>query len=103
MPLHGAPLLEEPRRHVREKRAESFRHGGMSEDGVAQAMYGRPSSIAICTAATTSPASAPIIVKPRMWSSRAATSPFIKLRLSSIVCVRSAALIGSFATRASIP
>jgi len=30
--------------------------------------YGRPASIAVCTAAMTSPASAPIIVKPRMRS-----------------------------------
>jgi hypothetical protein len=43
------------------------------------------------------------IVKARMRSSRAATSAFIKPCLSSIVCVQSTALAGSFATRASIP
>ena len=36
MPLHGTPLLREPRRHIREKRAESFRHGRMCENGIAQ-------------------------------------------------------------------
>src|ERR1700732_364944 len=64
-------------------------------------VYGRPARIAVCTTAMASPASAPIIVKPRMRSSRAATSAFIKPCRSSIVCVRSTAFIGSFATRTS--
>ena len=41
-------------------------------------MYGKPASIAISTTAMTSPASAPIMVKPRMRSSLSATRAFIK-------------------------
>src|SRR5215472_5027343 len=40
--------------------------------------YGRSASIAVCTTAMTSPASAPIIVKPRMRSSLAPTRTFMK-------------------------
>src|SRR3984893_17779170 len=36
MPHCGAPLLRESRRHIREKRAESFRHGRMCENGITQ-------------------------------------------------------------------
>jgi hypothetical protein len=36
MPHRGAPLLGQPRRHIREKGAESFRHGRMCENGIAQ-------------------------------------------------------------------
>ena len=44
MPHCGAPLLGEQRRHIREKRAESFRHGRMRENGIAQSrdMAGPP-------------------------------------------------------------
>jgi hypothetical protein len=38
--------------------------------------YGRRASIAVCTAAMTSPASAPIIVKPRMRSSLSPTRTY---------------------------
>src|SRR6516225_3754341 len=51
----------------------------------------------------TSPASAPIIVKPRMRSSLAPTRTFIKPCVSSVVAVRRTAFIGSFATRAATP
>jgi hypothetical protein len=36
MPRCDAPLLRESRRQIREKRAESFRHGRMRENGVVQ-------------------------------------------------------------------
>src|SRR5215831_14471761 len=64
--------------------------------------YGRFASIAVCTAAMTSPASEPIIVKPRIRSS-SPTRAFMKPCLSSVVCVRSTALIGSLATRTETP
>ena len=47
----------------------------------------------------TSPASAPIIVKPRMRSSLAPTRTFIKPCVSSVVAVRRTPLIGSRAMR----
>src|SRR5438128_6649064 len=66
-------------------------------------VYGRPASIAVCTAAMTSPASGPSIVKPRMRSPCESTSAFMKPPLSEIVHVRSTARIGSFATRTPMP
>ena len=48
-----------------------------------------PASIAVCTAAITSPASGPNMVKPRMRSVRASTSAFMKPRISPVVRVRS--------------
>ena len=62
-----------------------------------------PANIAVCTTAMTSPASGPSIVKPRMRSLCASTSAFIKPCVSAIVRVRSTALIGSVATRTSMP
>src|SRR5262249_34228188 len=66
-------------------------------------VWDRPPSIAVCTAATTSPASVPSIVKPRMRSPDASTSTFMKPAVSPVVWVRNTALIGSFATRTAIP
>src|SRR5258708_31292710 len=64
--------------------------------------YGRFANIAVCIAAMTSPASEPIIVKPRMRSSFAPTRTFIKPCFSSVASVRSTALIGSRATRTAM-
>ena len=50
--------------------------------------YGSPASIAVCIAAMTSPASAPIIVKPRMRSSFAPTRTFMKPCVSSVASRR---------------
>src|SRR6266852_4757410 len=50
--------------------------------------YGRSASIAVCTAAMTSPASAPIIVKPRMRSSLPPTRTFMKPCVSPVVAAR---------------
>ena len=65
--------------------------------------YGKFASIAVWTTAMTSPASAPIIVKPRMRSSLAPTRTFMKPRVSPVASVRSTALIGSLATRTEMP
>src|SRR5260221_6223307 len=62
-----------------------------------------PANIAVWTTAMTSPASAPIMVKPRMWSLPASTSAFMKPRVSDIVRDRNTAAIGSFATRTAMP
>src|SRR4029078_2858380 len=65
-------------------------------------VYGMPARIAVCTTAITSPASGPIIVKPRMRSSL----PTRSLRnpcSSQIACARSTALVGIFATRTATP
>src|SRR5215471_13730460 len=61
--------------------------------------YGRPPSITVCTTAMTSPASAPIIVKPRMRSSPP-ISAFMNPCVSRVVCVRNTALVDNRATRA---
>ena len=52
-----------------------------------RSVYGSPASIAVCTEAMTSPASGPIIVKPRMRSSRARDKRFHKA-LCLADCVR---------------
>src|SRR5215469_8638862 len=57
--------------------------------------YGRSASIAVCTTAMTSPASAPIMVKPRIRSSLPATRAFMNPCVSSVVSVRRTALVGS--------
>src|SRR6185437_2433195 len=59
--------------------------------------------MAVWTTVMTSPASAPIIVKPRMRSSLSLTRTFMKPCFSSVVSARSTALIGSFATRTAMP
>ena len=59
--------------------------------------------IAVCIAAVTSPASEPIIVKPRIRSSDAETSTFMKPCFSFVASVRNTALIGRCATRTGIP
>src|SRR6516225_3426285 len=61
-----------------------------------------PASIAVCTTAMTSPASAPNIVKPRMRSPSAATNAFIKPRVSEVVRVRNTAAIGILANNAFV-
>src|SRR5207253_2092443 len=66
-------------------------------------VWASPPSIAVCTAAMTSPASGPIIVNPRMRSPGVSTSTFMKPAFSPVVRVRSTALIGSVATRAAMP
>jgi hypothetical protein len=65
--------------------------------------YGRSATIAVCTAATTSPASAPIIVKPRMRSSFAPTIALMRPCFSPVACARNTALVGSLATRVMMP
>ena len=65
--------------------------------------YGSPASIAVCITAMTSPASAPIIVKPRMRSSFAPTRTFMKPCVSSVASRRSTALIGNLPTRTAMP
>ncbi len=65
--------------------------------------YGKSASIAVCTVAMTSPASAPIIVKPRTRSSPPPTRTFIKPSVSPVVAVRRTAFIGNLATRVSMP
>src|SRR5262249_32352840 len=65
--------------------------------------YGRFDGIAVRTAAMTSPASAPIIVKPRMRSSLPTTRAFMKPCLSPVACARSTTFVGSFATRTVTP
>src|SRR5215469_2209920 len=62
----------------------------------------KPAIIAVCTTVMTSPASAPIIVKPRMRSSLP-TRTFMKPCVSSVVSARKTELMGSFATRAATP
>src|SRR5262245_60802523 len=57
--------------------------------------YGRSASIAVCTTAMTSPASAPIMAKPRIRSSLPATRAFMNPCVSSVVSVRRTALVGS--------
>ena len=61
-----------------------------------------PAIIAVCTTAMTSPALAPIIVKPRMRSRSASTSAFMKPRVCEIVRDRNNATIGNFATRTEV-
>ena len=58
--------------------------------------------MAISTTAMTSPASGPIIVKPRIRSPVASINAFMNPRVSSIVRVLSTAVMGSFATRTAI-
>src|SRR5688572_6646189 len=65
--------------------------------------YGRPASIAVWTTAITSPASAPSIVKPRMRSLFVSMSAFMKPRVSPSARARRTDVIGSRATRTSIP
>ena len=60
---------------------------------------GKSAIIAVCTTAMTSPASAPIMVKPRMRSSFSADKRLHEASLSPVACARSTALIGSVATR----
>src|SRR6266550_5673791 len=81
---------------------ESFRHGRVRDDRVAQTGVGSV-SIAVWTTAMTSPAWAPSMVKPRMCSPCASTRAFMKLRVSEVVRERRTATIGSFATRKAIP
>jgi hypothetical protein len=64
---------------------------------------GSPASIAVCTTATTSPAPAPSIVKPRMRSLCASMSAFMEPRVSPMVRARRTEVMGSLTTRASIP
>ena len=65
--------------------------------------YGKFARIAVCTATMTSPASDPIIVKPRMRSSLPPTRAFMKPSVSPVASVRSTALIGNLATRTATP
>src|SRR5271168_4764227 len=66
-------------------------------------VFGRLASIAVWTTAITSPASDPIIVKPRMRSPFAATSTLMKPRVSDNVRDRNTTAIGSFAKRTAMP
>ena len=66
-------------------------------------VYGSSAIIAVWTTAKTSPASEPIMVKPRMRSSLALTTAFMKPVFSSVASVRRTWLIGSFPMRAGTP
>src|ERR1700682_3025382 len=66
-------------------------------------VYARPASMALCTAAITSPAPEPSIVKPRIRSLRASMSAFMKPRVSPVVRARRTELMGRRATRRAIP
>src|SRR2546429_1541720 len=57
--------------------------------------YDRHDSIQTSNALNTSPASVPIIAKPRMWSSRPRTSTLIKPGTAQLLSTRSTAYIGS--------
>jgi hypothetical protein len=85
-------LLHGPSRHLREERAESLHHRRLRKNGVADPRIRRFASIAIFTAPTTSPASAPMIVRPRIRSSLPPTSAFMKPCVSSVASVRSPAV-----------
>lgn len=56
----------------------------------------------VCTVAVTSPASAPSIAKPRIWSDRASTTAF-KKRVSPSVRARGTTEAGTFAALTSKP
>jgi hypothetical protein len=64
----------------------------MGKNGVAESRMGVHASIAVCMTAMISPASEP---KPRMRSSCALTSVFMKPCFSPIACALSTALVGS--------
>jgi hypothetical protein len=57
--------------HIREERAQSFDHGRMGENGVSHGRVRQTCPDGRLAAAMTSPASAPIIAKPRIRSSPA--------------------------------
>ena len=66
-------------------------------------VYGSSASIAVCTTARTSPASEPTMVKPRMRSSLALTTAFMKPCFSSVASVRRTLLMGSLPMRTGMP
>src|SRR5208283_4068615 len=76
---------------------------GWTRTAARSLQYGMFASIAVCTVGMTSPASEPIIVKPRMRSSLPPTRTFMKPCVSPVASVRSNALIGNIATRTVTP
>jgi hypothetical protein len=77
---------------------------GCAKAGVSVSVeYESRANIAVCTAAMTSPASAPIIIKPRIRSSFWPIRAFMKPCLRSVACAPSTEFIGNLATRTMIP
>jgi hypothetical protein len=66
-------------------------------------VYARPATMAPCTAAITSPAPAPSIVKPRIRSLCASMSAFMNPRVSPMARARRTELMGRRAPRIAIP
>jgi len=99
----GGDLLPSAGRYIREQPTETLGHGRVGEDRVAQSCVRHACEHRGLHEAMTSPASAPNIVKPRMRSLSAATSAFIKPRVSEVVRARNTAMIGSFAMRTAMP
>jgi hypothetical protein len=92
-------LLPSPR----QDRRDTTPPVGWARAALASLEYGSPAIIAVCTAAITSPAVAPIIVKPRMRSSFSPTRAFMNPCLWSVACAPSTESMGSLATRAMTP
>ena len=73
------------------------------ENGITQCRMRKSGEHGHLYTAMTSPASGPIIVKPRIRSPFASINAFMSPRVSSIVRVLSTAVMGICATRTAIP
>jgi hypothetical protein len=94
----GAALLQVPRRHIRKRGAESFRHGRMCENGIAQTRIWQARQHSRLYNGHGLAGFGAYHRKAENVVVARSDKRIIKRFVSPIVCVRSTARIGSFVT-----